>query len=351
MKLVTFLLILFSACGIGCNSNQTGANSAAVIGGGHAPSLAKDKEGNLHVAYCTGDSIMYSYSGDQGKSFTAPVLISVLPGLASVNSRGPQIGISSLGVTVIAGNKNGNIYSFEKNGKGTWRKTARVNDQDSSAREGLMALGGDGSTLYAVWLDLRAGHNRIYGAASADGGESWSKNGLVYASPDSTVCECCKPSVAVNGNKVFVMFRNLIGGNRDLYLIQSDDGGKVFHQAVKLGNGNWKLNGCPMDGGSLVINETGTPETVWRRQNKIYQCEPGKPEREIAEGRNCSMTILNGKNVYVWNEKGKIVSLLPDNKKQTLGEGAFPVVKAINKEKLICVWENEKQIHAAVLRL
>jgi len=351
MKPAIFLLAFFIGCCAGCNSSQTAANAASIIGEGHAPSIAKGKDGTLHIAWCTGDSIMYSFSADQGKSFADPVFISELPGLTSVNSRGPQIGVSSLGVTVIAGNKEGNIYSFEKNGKGVWRKTARVNDQDSSAREGLMSLGGDGNSLYAVWLDLRAGHNRIYGAASADGGESWSKNGLVYASPDSTVCECCKPSVAVKGNKVFVMFRNLIDGNRDLYLIQSDDGGKVFGDAVKLGNGNWALNGCPMDGGSLVVNEEGNPETVWRRQNKIYQCEPGKPEREIAEGRNCSMTILNGKNVYVWNEKGKIVSLSPDNKKQTLGEGAFPVVKAVDKGKVIYVWENEKQIHTAVLSL
>jgi hypothetical protein len=351
MKPVVYLLVFFAACGTGCKSNHAGANSMDVIGAGHAPSIAKDKDRNLHVAYCTGDSIMYSYSGNQGRSFTAPVLVSVLPHLASINSRGPQIGISSLGVTIIAGGNKGNIYSFEKDGKGNWRQTARVNDRDSSAREGQIALGGDGSILYAVWLDLRAGHNQVFGAASADGGESWSENKLIYASPNSPVCQCCKPSVAVKGNKVFVMFRNLLDGNRDLYLIQSDDGGKVFHQAVKLGNGSWKLNGCPMDGGSLVIGENGNPDTVWRRQNKIYSCEPGKPEQEIAEGRNCSMTILNGKKAYVWNEKGKIISLLPDNKKQTLGEGALPVIKAINREKAICIWENGRQIHTAVLSM
>lgn len=351
MRPVIFPLLFFISCCISCNNKQTTAGAASVIGEGHAPSIAKSKDGKLHIAWCTGDSIMYSFSADQGKSFADPVLISVLPGLASVNARGPQIGISSLGVTVIAGNKEGNIYSFEKNGKAVWGKTARVNDRDSSAREGLMSLGGDGNILYAVWLDIRAGHNRIYGAASADGGESWSKNGLVYASPDSTVCECCKPSVAVKGNKVFVMFRNLIAGNRDLYLIQSADGGKVFGEAVKLGKGDWALNGCPMDGGSLAVDENGNPETVWRRQNKIYQCEPGRPEQEIAEGRNCNMTIANGRKVYVWNEKGKIVSLLPDSKKQTLGDGAFPVIKAINREKVICIWENKRQIHAAVLSI
>jgi hypothetical protein len=56
------------------------------------------------------------------------------------------------------------------------------------------------------------------------------------------------------GKSCFVMFRNLINGNRDLYLIESIDNGKTFGQATKPGNGYWKLNGCPMDEGGLAID-------------------------------------------------------------------------------------------------
>ena len=184
-----------------------------------------------------------------------------------------------------------------------------------------------------------------------DGGKTWTKNRLVYESPDGTVCECCKPSVAIKGNNVYVMFRNWLNGNRDLYLIKSSDAGKTFGQAQKLGNESWKLNGCPMDGGGLVINKNGNSETVWRREEKIYSSTPGLPEQEIGEGRNCSIETINNKNIYAWTEKGNVIVMKSGGKKIMLGKGSLPLLKALNNEQLICIWESEKQIHASVLEL
>ena len=71
-----------------------------------------------------------------------------------------------------------------------------MNDPDTTAKEGLMALSADKENVFAVWLDLRGNkRNKIYGAKSIDGGKTWSKNIMIYTSPDTTVCECCKPSV------------------------------------------------------------------------------------------------------------------------------------------------------------
>jgi hypothetical protein len=220
------------------------------------------------------------------------------------------------------------------------------------AKEGLMALSAGGLSAYAVWLGVRKqkGQN-VYGAKSVDGGKTWTKNILVYASPDSTVCECCKPSVAVKGNNVYVMFRNWLNGNRDLYLINSPDGGKSFGQAEKIGNGSWKLNGCPMDGGGLAIDKSGTPETVWRREGKIYAATSVLSEKEIGEGRSCSIETINDKNIYAWTENGNVIVLKPSGMKINLGKGSLPLMKAINNEKVICVWENEKEIHVSVFEL
>jgi hypothetical protein len=226
-----------------------------------------------------------------------------------------------------------------------------VNDIDAVSKEQLMALSADGQNAYAVWLDLRNGHNEIFGARSADGGKTWSKNALVYASPDTTVCECCKPSVAVRGNNVYVMFRNWLKGNRDLYLVQSPDGGNTFGEAKKLGDDSWALNGCPMDGGGLAINDNGVPETVWRRKSKIYACQPGKPESAIGEGRSCTMESVNGKNIYAWTESGEVVILKPQSVKQIIGKGSLPVIKSINNDHVLCVWENENRIHSAIVAL
>jgi len=346
-----FLLILASLLFLFACQNEKADVSGAAIAAGQMPNVAKDNSGDIHLVYGNGDSILHSYSSDQGKTFSAPILISVLPRLAASHTRGPQIAATADGLVVTACNHLGDIFSFVKNESGKWSQTPRVNDMDTVAKENLMALAADGDNVFAVWLDLRDTHNKIFGAKSKDGGKTWSKNIMVYASPDTTVCECCKPAVQVKGNNVYVMFRNWLGGNRDLYLIQSSDGGNTFGQAQKLGNGSWALNGCPMDGGSIVIDKNGNPETVWNRKGVIYACEPGKEEEELGKGRSCTMETVNDKNVYAWVEDGNVIVMKPQGMKKNLGKGQLPVIKAVNNEHILCIWENEKQIHRAILEL
>ena len=326
-------------------------NSNPVITAGQMPNIAKDNSGNFHLVYGNGDSILYRYSSDHGNTFSAPTLISVLPKLAASHTRGPQVAATSNGLTVTACNELGDIFSFVKEQSGNWIPTARVNDMDTVAKENLMALAADGQNAFAVWLDLRDKHNKIFGSRSTDGGKTWSKNMMVYASPDTTVCECCKPSVQMKDNNVYVMFRNWLNGNRDLYLIQSSDAGLTFGQAQKLGTGSWALNGCPMDGGAIAINKNGNPETVWNRKGLIYACEPGKEERKLGEGKNCTIESVNGKNVYAWVEDGEVIILKPRGMKKNLGKGHLPVIKAINNELVLCIWENDKKIHKAIVEL
>ena len=329
-------------------NNNTTTNS--IIANGQMPNIIKDKTGMLHLVYGTGDSIMYLYSSDGGRSFSNPALISVLPKLAASHTRGPQIVATDKGLLLTACTKQGNIFSFIKSKSGNWKLTGRINDRDTVAKENLMALSADGQNAFAVWLDLRDGHNKIYGAESSDGGKTWSKNIMVYASPDKTVCECCKPSVVMNGNHVYVMFRNWLNGNRDMYLTSSSNGGRGFTKAEKLGLASWALNGCPMDGGGLALNN-GNPVTLWNRSGVIYVCEPGKEERALGKGRGCTLKIINQKNVYAWLQDGELVLMNTQGKKTVLGKGNQPVLEQVNDKQLICVWENEKQIHASVFEL
>jgi hypothetical protein len=324
-----------------------------VIANGQMPDITKDKQGTLHLVYGNGDSIMYTHSSDKGKSFSRPALVAILPKLFSFAMRGPQISVNKKGVIITACNTNGDIYSYYKQ-NGAWKQGARINDADTAAKEGLMALGADNENAFAVWLDVRNNGGkgqRLFGAVSSDGGRSWSKNQLVYASPDKSVCECCKPSAVMDGNHVYVMFRNWLDGNRDLYVIRSNDSGATFGAANKLGTGSWKLNGCPMDGGGLAVSSDGAVQTVWRRASKIYASTPGTPEKEIGEGRGCTMATINNRNVYAWINDGEIVFVNADGQKQHLAKGVQPVLKAVDNQHVICVWENDKQIHRALVAL
>jgi hypothetical protein len=331
--------------------DQTNTTTDSIIASGQMPVIIKDNSGEAHLVYGKGDSIMYASSSDQGKTFSTSTLAATLPGLAASHTRGPQLAATTDELVVTACTNSGNIFSYIMDKAGKWSQAVRVNDMDTVAKENLMALAADGDNAFAVWLDLRDKHNKIVGAKSTDGGKTWSRNMMVYASPDNSVCECCKPSVAIKGSNVYVMFRNWLNGNRDLYLIQSSDSGLSFGQAQKLGNGSWALKGCPMDGGAIVIDKNGNPQTVWNRKGTMYACEPGKAEKELGQGRSCTMETVNGKNVYAWVENGEVVVLKPQGMKKVLGKGQLPVLKAINNEHVLCIWENEKQIHTALLEL
>jgi hypothetical protein len=342
--------LLFPAFIISCREPVKEQGSKLVLPG-HMPGIIWDNSKQTHIVYGNKDSILYVSYNDETKQFSSPELVAILPNLAASHSRGPQIAATESGLSVIAVNSAGNIFSYNKANAGKWTNSTRVNDLDTTAKEGLMAMSGDGQLLSAIWLDLRNGHNQLFGSSSSDGGKSWTANKLIYASPDTTICECCKPSVFVRRNLVKVMFRNWIDGNRDMYIIQSNDAGKTFNAAQKLGNGSWRLDGCPMDGGGLTINENNNIQTVFRRENNIYSCEPGKAEKKIGEGRSCTITNVAGKNVYAWTEQGIITCLLPVTGKLQIGKGKYPVINPVSNNQIICVWENENNIEAAILNL
>ncbi|MES2648142.1 MAG: sialidase family protein [Bacteroidota bacterium] len=340
------LLYLYASC----TQKKQQLKTDFIIANGQMPSMAKDKNNSIHLVFGSGDSIMY-VSLHNGTTFTKPSLIAVLPKLFSFAMRGPQIAATENGLVVTVCTEAGDIFSYYKEGN-IWTKGNKVNDTDTTSKEGLTALSADEKNTFAVWLDVRGNRkNKIYGAKSIDGGKIWSKNILVYTSPDTSVCECCKPSVLVKGNKVYVMFRNWLHGNRDLYIIQSDDGGNTFGQAQKLGNGNWQLDGCPMDGGGIAINDNGEIQTVWRRKAKVYAASPGMSEIELGEGKGCIIETVNNKNIYAWTNSGQVIIRMPTGEKKILGKGSQPVVKAIQNENIICVWESARQIHASIFAL
>jgi hypothetical protein len=351
-KFTTALVIsLCISCFFSCTQKKDFSKKDFVIANGQMPALAAGSDGTIDLVYGIGDSIMFSESSDMGQSFSPSLVIDVVPGLYSYATRGPQIAVTKNGLVVTACTSKGNIISYYKT-NGNWQKGSLINDIADVAPEGLMDLSADGNKAFAVWLDIRGNHkNKIVGARSDDGGKTWLRNQIIYTSPDSVVCGCCKPSVNVQGQKIYIMFRNWMNGNRDLYLIRSNDGGASFADAQKLGNGNWKLDACPMDGGGLAVNENGKVETVWRRKDTVYSDVPGARETGLGKGRNCTVATIENKFFYVWSDSSKIKLLKPDGNSEFLGNGMLPVLIPVNNNHIICAWENDKQIHAAVIQL
>ncbi len=322
------------------------------VGSGIHPSVATEPAGRVHVVYGQGNVIFYTTSPD-GKRFEKPVRVDSLPGLHLGASRGPQIAATAQSVVITAIDKAGNIWAYTHNrGAAAWQKPVRVNDVIDIAKEGFVSLSaGPDNVLNAVWLDLRGNkHNKIAGARSTDGGHTWAANQVLYESPEGTVCECCQLSVVSQGQHVAVMFRNFLNGSRDMYLLKSEDGGLTFGKAEKLGEGTWKLNACPMDGGGLFMTPNGQISTVWRRADKLFAARPGQPETELAAGKNPKIATTAKGDYIVFQQAKQVWVITPGQTQPTsLGSGGYPKLTRLTNDRVLCLWEQEGTVRAEII--
>ncbi len=318
------------------------AKAQTMLAAGEQPQMTVDEKGIVRLIFGAKERIFYSISMDKGSTFSKPVLVGDLWEMHLGMTRGPQLASSRDYSIVTAIDKKGNIHSFRlthENQK--WEKIQNVNDLEASAPEGLMSIAADNqNNFYAVWLDLRENRQNNICVSSLNGKASWSKNKFVYKSPESHVCECCKPSVAVKNKQVSIMFRNWLNGSRDLYLVTSSNSGKTFTEAQKLGTGTWQLKGCPMDGGGLSIDSKNNIHTAWQREGQVYYAQPGKPEEKVGEGRSVGMS---GDLVY-WEKGTDLIIQRLNREQQMVGKGTALKVYEFPDKKILAIWEKDDQI-------
>jgi hypothetical protein len=200
--------------------------------------------------------------------------------------------------------------------------------------------------VHVVWLDLRDDRMKVYTAASRDGGKNWGTNRLAYESPDGTVCECCQPSVAADDRgTVAVMWRNLLGGRRDMYLVRSSDGGRTFGAPAKLGRGSWSLEACPMDGGGVAASDARV-STVWRREDVVYAADPDASEQVLGRGRNAAVAFGRAGLVRAWQTPDKnVVVQTKEGAPTPVGRGGFASLGAApgGNGEVVLVWEDPER--------
>jgi hypothetical protein len=309
------------------------------------------------LAFGAGKSIYVSTSNDAGRTFSEPKKIAEAEVIPLTRHRGPRIALSghTIVITAVAGQtqaegqhahglpSDGDLIAWHSNDLGkTWSKGVVVNDAPGAPTEGLHALAvNTKGNLFAAWLDKRSGHGtKLYGARSTDGGLTWSKNVMIYQSPEGTICECCHPSVAIDPNgQILVMWRNWLAGARDMYLTRSRDG-VSFSKPEKLGTGTWQLNACPMDGGGLVISQNRAV-TAWRRDHQIFLDTAGEAEVGIGEGVDVAITAAPTGVYAIWSTPTGIRALLP-GKKEPIAlapKGTFPSIVAIPNRRALAAWE------------
>jgi hypothetical protein len=320
-----------------------------IIADGSQPQIAADSKGIIRVVFGRQDEIYCATSADKGVTFSKPVLVARVPEMHLGMSRGPQLASSANYSMITAMDKSGNIHWFKLNNSAKeWKNMGTVNDLEGSAPEGLMSIAADKKdNFYAVWLDIRTGRRNQICFSSITGYKTkWSKNRLAYQSPDEHVCECCQPHIAVRGSQVAIMFRNWLNGSRDLYFIESVNAGRTFAAAEKLGMDTWKLNGCPMDGGGITINNSSNViNTTWQRKGMVYFCQPGQPEIYLGTGRDCSISGTGDNPLLTFQNNDTVkVMQLKNRHEIAVGNGSYLKAVRLPDSKVLCVWETNNKI-------
>ncbi|MEA3213778.1 MAG: hypothetical protein QOE70_6835 [Chthoniobacter sp.] len=309
------------------------------------PQVAVSPAGRIHVVFGKGNAVYHTASAD-GRSFSTPVKVGELEKLALRMRRGPRVSATNelIAVTAIS-HADGNLHAWTSaDGGATWTETPQINVPASSAREGLHALAGDGRGLVAVaWLDHRGSGTELWSRVSRDGGRNWQPEARVYASPDGHICECCHPSLAIGPRgEIAAMWRNWLGGSRDLWLAVSTDAGATFGAAEKIGVGTWRLNGCPMDGGAVTFGPTGLPFAVWRREKTVFASEHPDTEQRLADGAAQPVVAVGGAEaVVVWEQNGDLFVRRGKTAPERLAErAAAPAIAKTPDGKTVVVWES-----------
>ncbi len=254
--------------------------------------------------------IFVACSDDDGATFAPAVKVATVPSFMLGMRRGPRIAAHGDTLTVTA--IGAELVAFRSTDAGrTWSGPVTINEVSTSAREGLhdLAAAPDGA-LFATWLDLRNGKMELWGAESRDGGKTWGKNEQVYRSPDKSICECCHPSALFDAEgNLAVMWRNSIEGSRDLWMTTRAKSARSFSTARKLGEGTWKLNACPMDGGRIVALGGGKFGAVWMRAGEVFFTPPEGAEILLGKGRQAVAATRASETLIVWQQDANLVSV------------------------------------------
>ncbi len=286
--------------------------------------------GVVAMTFTSGESIYFSASHDDGKSFSMPLKVAEVKGLAVGRHRGPRVVILKDAIVISA--VAGDLISWRStNGGKTWHRAGTVNDVRGAAREGLHAMAADPfGNLFAVWPDLRAKGTQLYGSRSTDGGEKWSPNVRMDAASG------CDPSIAIAGDgMISVMWGNVI--------VRSHDG-VHFEAAQKIGEGTWKLDACPMGGGLVIYR--GTIWSAWRRDRNVFLDRMGSPEERLGTGTDVAIAA-GSKGIYVAWTNGPAIEIHVPGAAQPAriaDDGAFVSLTWLADGSVLAAWEQNGSI-------
>lgn len=300
MKAKMILSLLLCALPVFAQTHQHGATPAG--NGQFNPFVTADARGGFYLVYVERadgvSNVMLRHAAD-GVHFGAPVRVNDQPGDATVRNENPP--------KVLVG-PQGDVYVCWANERGKWKGNIRfarsVDGGRTFAPAQTLNSDGDGKPaghafqslavdrqgrLYVTWIDERDKQQESRGAeiwltVSADRGRRFAPNRRIL----SDVCECCRTNLQADAaGRLYLSYRTVPREGpmyRDIIVARSTDGGQTFTPTV-VSRDNWEINGCPVAGPSLSVNDDGKITVVW------FMGGAGKPGLYYATSNDSAVTF------------------------------------------------------------
>jgi hypothetical protein len=250
-----------------------------------APSLAADGAGRVFLAWASKTSetertIFLARTENPGSTFVPPTAIARAAVYRSVSRTTGKVGYERRATPHVAADGDRLLLAWgEALPDGSSMRMVLATSSDAGATFSAprpvhrgehakatftgLAVGSGGAAV-CTWLDDRAGFQQPYAAVRPTGQTDFDSEQLVHpGEAEQGVCPCC-PTAAAFGpdGTLYVAFRNIRDGYRDMAISRKKLGQTSFEPAVPVVPPAWKFDGCPHDGPSLVV-AGGALHVVW----------------------------------------------------------------------------------------
>lgn len=235
-------------------------------GKSHLPRL-KESNGQLHITWVEqeeGLAVLKFTTYDQG-SWSLPRTITSGNDWFVNWADFPALGINGDYVLTnvlqksAEGTYDYNIKLQLSKGREVIKDDFLLNTDGVDAEHGFVSIQAYDGGFYASWLDgrntknedetknqmsLRSAHIDLAGNITKD------------TEIDTRVCDCCNTATAITNNGPIVVYRDRSDTTpeiRDMAIVRWVDGS--WTKPMTIGNDNWELNGCPVNGPAIATKE------------------------------------------------------------------------------------------------
>ena len=237
------------------NAGNDGLYPQVAISGNNVVAVWRKIDGDNNRIYA-------NHSADGGATWGADQLIE-----DNAGGNFPQVAISGNKVVAVWQQYDGSGYRICANhstdGGATWSADQLIENNAGIEGNATPQVVISGNKVVAVWRQYDGNNYRIYANYSADGGATWGADQFIE---DNAGSDGSPPQVAISGNNVVAVWRQISGINYSIYANHSTDGGATWN-ADQLIEDNAGIEGNATPQVAISGNNV---VAVWRQNDLDY---------------------------------------------------------------------------------